>query len=71
MLPDIDQLKIIYATWKDAVDGIADVEGLYPTFVINTIPKSAATVGKTNGIGNVWGLDDKDSLISMFASSST
>lgn len=67
MLPDADQLLNIYLAWKDAVDAIADVEGLYPTFVLNTIPKSAATVGKTNGIGNVWDLDDKDSLLSMFA----
>lgn len=67
MLPDADQLYNIYKVWKDAVDDIADVEGLYPTFVLNTIPRSAATVGKTNGIGNVWGLDDTDSLLSMFS----
>ncbi|KAL5358520.1 hypothetical protein BJX96DRAFT_182956 [Aspergillus floccosus] len=56
--PRADVLYEIYKTWKSAVESIADVEGLYPTFVMNIIPRGAARVGKTNGIGNVWGLDD-------------
>jgi hypothetical protein len=39
------------------------VEGLLPTFVLNLVPKSASTVAKTNGIGNTFGLDDKESFI--------
>ena len=51
--PDSDQIYYLYTQWKAAVDQIADVEGLYPTFVLNIAPKSAATVAKTNGVGNV------------------
>ncbi|KAH6648046.1 FAD binding domain protein [Truncatella angustata] len=63
MKPDASQLFAIYQAWKDAVDTISDVEGLYPTFVMNPLYASAATIAKTNGIGNVWGLDDDQSLI--------
>lgn len=66
MIPDYDQLSAIYHSWKDAVDSIADVEGLYPTFVMNIVPKSAMSVAKNNGVGNVWGLDDCQSLISKY-----
>lgn len=58
----------MYTQWKAAVDDIADVEGLYPTFVLNMAPKSAAAVAKTNGIGNTWGLDDDASYICMYSS---
>ncbi|EMR66280.1 putative fad binding domain-containing protein [Eutypa lata UCREL1] len=58
-----DRLYEIVQAWKAAVAEIADVEGLYPTFVLNTMPKSAASVAKTNGVGNVWGLEDDESLI--------
>jgi hypothetical protein len=54
---------VLYSAWKAAVDDISDIEGLYPTFVLNILPRSAITVSKTNGIGNVWGLDDTESLI--------
>lgn len=60
MRPDADQLFLIYQLWKDAVDQIADVDGLYPTFVANIAPASAATVAKTNGVGDTWGLDDSE-----------
>lgn len=63
MKPDSDQIYRLYRIWKDAVDQIADVEGLYPTFVLNLMPKSANTIAKTNGVGNVWGLDDENSWI--------
>lgn len=55
----------MYTQWKAAVDDISDVEGLYPTFALNMAPKSAASVAKTNGIGNTWGLDDDESYICM------
>jgi hypothetical protein len=42
---------------------VADVKGLFPTFVINLVPRTAATVAKTNGIGNTFGLDDDQSYI--------
>ncbi|KAB2570331.1 putative fad binding domain-containing protein [Lasiodiplodia theobromae] len=61
--PDFDAIWDMYTQWKAAVDDIADVEGLYPTFVLNMAPKSAAAVAKTNGIGNTWGLDDDASYI--------
>ncbi|KAL2688921.1 hypothetical protein Neosp_002971 [[Neocosmospora] mangrovei] len=63
MLPDVKQLLYLFKSWKSAVDDVSDVEGLYPTFVINTIPKSAASVAKNNGVGNIWGLDDKKSTL--------
>ncbi|QKX55035.1 uncharacterized protein TRUGW13939_02126 [Talaromyces rugulosus] len=59
MIPDADVLYSMIETWKNAVEKISDVQGLYPTFVANISPASAARVAKTNGIGNVWGLDDE------------
>ncbi|KAH8805327.1 putative FAD-binding oxidoreductase [Xylogone sp. PMI_703] len=60
---DTDQLYRIYQAWKIAVEEVSDVEGLYPTFVMNIMPKSALSVAKDNGIGNTWGLDDDQSYI--------
>jgi hypothetical protein len=57
MKPDPDALYSIYKAWKDAVDEISDVEGLYPTFVTNVHAASSARVAQNNGIGNVWGLE--------------
>ncbi len=45
------------------MDEISDVKGLYPTFVMNILPKSALSVAKNNGIGNTWGLNDTQSYI--------
>ena len=45
------------------MDEISDVEGLYPTFVMNVLPASALSVAKNNDIGNTWGLDDDQSYI--------
>ncbi len=64
MKPDADQLYTIFKAWKDAVDKISDVEGLYPTFVLNPMFASSATPANTNGIGNVWGLSDDQSYMS-------
>ncbi|KAL1981944.1 hypothetical protein VTN96DRAFT_2008 [Rasamsonia emersonii] len=61
--PVADVLYSLYQDWKNAVDQIADVEGLYPTFVTNILPRGAARVGKTNGVGNVWDLDDNQAWI--------
>jgi FAD/FMN-containing dehydrogenase len=66
MKPDQEVLISIYKAWKDAVDEIADVEGLYPTFVTNVASASAARVALTNGVGNVWGLE-AEPYIRMFA----
>lgn len=66
--PDFDAVYDMYSQWKAAVDDISDVKGLYPTFVLNMAPKSAATVAKTNGIGNTWGLDDSESYICIYFS---
>lgn len=63
MRPDSDQMYKMYLFWKAAVDEISDVEGLYPTLVFNLLPASAAAVAKSNGVGNVWGLDDSSPLI--------
>ena len=63
MKPDAEQLYSIYKSWKTAVDEISDVEGLYPTFVMNVLPASALSIAKHNGIGNTWGLDDDSSYI--------
>ncbi|KAJ7474274.1 FAD binding domain protein [Mycena latifolia] len=63
IVPDAARIFAIYQAWTAALDDVADVEGLDSTFVLNTMPKSAAAVAKHNGVGNVWGLDDTKSLI--------
>ncbi|KAJ6608147.1 putative FAD-binding oxidoreductase [Mycena sp. CBHHK59/15] len=63
MVPDAARIFAIYQAWTAAMEDVADVEGVVSTFVLNTMPKSAATVAKTNGVGNVWGLEDTQSLI--------
>ncbi|CAK7215069.1 hypothetical protein SCUCBS95973_002353 [Sporothrix curviconia] len=68
MKPDADQIIKYFQMWTSAVDEIADVAGLYPTFVLNAAPASAAHVAQSNGIGNVWGLEDKENwLIFQFS----
>ncbi|KAL2838333.1 hypothetical protein BJX68DRAFT_279842 [Aspergillus pseudodeflectus] len=67
MKPDQDVLISIYKAWKDAVDEIADVEGLYPTFVTNVASASAARVALTNGVGNVWGLEAEPYILWQFS----
>ncbi|KAJ5150790.1 uncharacterized protein N7500_010979 [Penicillium coprophilum] len=59
MTPNADVFTTMIETWKNAVKDIADVKSLRPTFVANISPASAARVAKTNGIGNVWGLEDE------------
>ncbi|KAJ5108863.1 hypothetical protein N7456_005538 [Penicillium angulare] len=59
MVPDADVLYGMIQKWKESVNEIADVQGLYPTFVMNISPASAARVAQNNGVGNVWGLDDE------------
>ncbi|KAJ5536570.1 hypothetical protein N7513_009756 [Penicillium frequentans] len=67
MEPDAEVLYSIYKAWKDGVDTIADIQGLYPTFVTNVASAPAARVAKTNGIGNVWGLEAEPLLIWQFS----
>ncbi|KAJ5785978.1 uncharacterized protein N7503_011190 [Penicillium pulvis] len=63
-----DVLDEIHETrCRDGVDTIADIQGLYPTFVTNVASAPAARVAKTNGIGNVWGLEDEPLLIWQFS----
>ncbi|KAJ6137590.1 hypothetical protein N7471_004076 [Penicillium samsonianum] len=63
MKPDAKVLYSIYEAWKAAVDKIADVQGLYPTFVTNVISPTSVRVAKTNGVGNVWGLEEEPLII--------
>ncbi|KAJ7765941.1 putative FAD-binding oxidoreductase, partial [Mycena maculata] len=63
MHPNAARIYAIYQAWIKAIDEVADVEALQSTFVLNTIPKTAAAVSKNNGVGNVWSLDDTQSLI--------
>jgi hypothetical protein len=65
MKPDPEAILSIYKAWKSAVDQISDVEGLYPTFVLNEITAPSLRVAQTNGIGNVWGLEPEP-LMSEF-----
>ncbi|KAJ5538273.1 hypothetical protein N7494_007752 [Penicillium frequentans] len=67
MKPDAKVLYSIYKAWKAAVDTISDVQGLYPTFVINYVSPSSARVAKTNGVGNVWGLEEEPLIIWQFS----
>jgi hypothetical protein len=69
MRPDAKRLYEIYLAWKESVAEMSDVEGLHPTFVMNIMPKSSLSVAKNNGVGNVWGMDDTESYISMNSSS--
>ncbi|KAJ5689372.1 hypothetical protein N7462_003764 [Penicillium macrosclerotiorum] len=67
MKPDPEALYSIYKAWKDSVDKISDVQGLYPTFVTNVHSAGAARVGRTNGIGNVWGLMEEPMILWQFS----
>ncbi|CAG7963274.1 unnamed protein product [Penicillium olsonii] len=67
MKPDAKVLYSIYRAWKAAVDKISDVQGLYPTFVTNVISPSSVRVAKTNGVGNVWGLEEEPLIIWQFS----
>ncbi|KAF7627996.1 putative FAD-binding oxidoreductase [Aspergillus flavus] len=67
MKPDPGMLYSIYKAWKAAVDDISDVEGLYPTFVLNEITPSSLRVAQTNGVGNVWGLEPEPLMIWQFS----
>lgn len=42
---------------------LSDVKGFFSTFVMNILPKSALSIAKNNGVGNVWGLDDDETYI--------
>ncbi|KPM43814.1 hypothetical protein AK830_g2783 [Neonectria ditissima] len=61
--PDAKRLTEIYNAWIDAIEDVADVPGIRPTFILNLVPRSASTVAKNNGIGNAFGLDNKQSYI--------
>lgn len=61
--PNVTRLIEVYEQWMQHVIAIRDVPGLYPTFVMNTAPRSADTVAKENGIGNTWGLADTENYI--------
>lgn len=67
--PNAMRLTEMYHTWRNALDDISDVQGLFPTFVLNSAPKSAATVAMNNGIGNVWGLNDTENHICRWLNS--
>ncbi|KAL2828012.1 hypothetical protein BDW59DRAFT_178958 [Aspergillus cavernicola] len=64
---DAEALISIYEAWREAVEQISDVEGLSPTFVPNVISPAAARVAKSNGIGNVWGLEEEPLIIWQFS----
>ncbi|KAL3494418.1 hypothetical protein BJX62DRAFT_197969 [Aspergillus germanicus] len=66
---DAAVLTSLYEAWKDALAEIADVEGLAPTFVANVISPNAVRVGNTNGIGNIWGLEEEPMIIWQFSTS--
>ncbi|KAJ5753394.1 uncharacterized protein N7511_007547 [Penicillium nucicola] len=67
MTPDADVIYTLYKIWKDAVADIADVQGLYPTFVTNVHAAGASRVAKTNGVGNVWGLEPEPLILWQFS----
>lgn len=61
--PDADQLIYIYDQWIASLDEVAEIPGIRPKFILNFAPKSGAAVAKRNGVGNTFGLDDKQSYI--------
>lgn len=65
MKPNATRLYEIYQSWVNALQDVSDVEGLRPGFVLNLLPKTAATVAKTNGVGNAFGLEDDQPYMSM------
>ncbi|KAJ0103722.1 FAD-binding domain-containing protein [Diaporthe amygdali] len=60
---DANQLQRIFEDWKSNIVNLNNVKGLYSTWVMNILPKSALSVAKNNGVGNVWGLDDDETYI--------
>lgn len=66
MKPNATRLYEIYQAWVEALQDVSDVEGLRPGFVLNLLPKTAAAVAKTNGVGNTFGLEDDQSYICTY-----
>jgi hypothetical protein len=69
IVPNATRIIEIYHAWRASLTMVSDIEGFGGSMVLNTMPKSAASVGLNNGVGNVWGLDDTQSLISKFSPS--
>lgn len=60
---DPDNIAAMYTMFKNATKRMANVTGFRPTMAFQPIPKSAIAVAANNGIGNVWGLDEKHAYI--------
>lgn len=63
MRPDAAQMAAMYSLYKAAVQEIADVQGLDCVLVFQPVGTGFASVGKTNGIGNVLGMDNKEPYV--------
>ncbi|KAE8155204.1 putative FAD-binding oxidoreductase [Aspergillus avenaceus] len=56
IVPNTDRLYETYQAWKKGIDTLSDVQGIYPTFVINLCPTGAMRAGRNTSVGNTWGL---------------
>ncbi|KAI9369550.1 hypothetical protein BJX61DRAFT_549511 [Aspergillus egyptiacus] len=68
---DTEALVAIYEAWRESLDAIADVQGLMPIFVPNIVSPSAVRVARSNGVGNVWGLEEEALILWQFSTSWT
>ncbi|SPJ83619.1 related to FAD-binding oxidoreductase [Fusarium torulosum] len=69
--PDAERITEIYKAWIEAIADIVDVPGIFPTFILNLVPRTAATVGKKNGIGwqltTSWARPEDDVKVTTWA----
>ncbi|PYI13628.1 putative FAD-binding oxidoreductase [Aspergillus violaceofuscus CBS 115571] len=56
IVPNANRLYEIYQAWKTSVETLSDVQGIYPTFVINLCPTGAVRAGRNTDVGNTWDL---------------
>jgi hypothetical protein len=70
VLADNATLQAMYTAYKAGTAPMANIAGFSANLVFQPIPKSAATVAKTNGIGNTWGLDNTKAYVCKYPQSS-
>lgn len=71
MQADDAAMQAMWTTFKaDASANMKDVGGFSTNLVFQPIPKSATTVAKTNGVGNIWDVDNTKPYVYWLITSS-
>lgn len=71
MVADEAAVQAMWTTFKaDATANMKTVAGFSCNLVFQPIPKSATTVAKTNGVGNIWDVDNTKPYIYWLITSS-